>query len=865
VRVAQDGGTKAAVAVQDEERIAGSSTFGPLLRRYRLAAGLSQEALAERARVSTNGIGALERGDRRTPQRETLTLLAQALALNAEQRRGFEAAARSGFPSARVAARASNLPHALTSFVGRERELAEIVQLVRERRLVTLTGTGGIGKTRTGMQAAMSLGDIADDGVWVVELAPVRDASFVASELADVLGVQSLPNRPLLETLIGFLKQKKLLLILDNCEHVIAEAAAVTSALLRGCPGLRILATSREPMRVAGEQTYNLPPLGDAAIELFADRARAVDRKFALEDGNAQIVEEICLRLDGIPLAIELAAARVKILPVKALSEKLDQRFRILTDGDRTALARHQTLRALIDWSYELLTGREQHLFETLSVFAAGCTLATATAVFAPEADLEVLELLSSLVDKSLAIADFEFHEPRYRMLESSREYAREKLVARGEAAAVADRFARVCLAVAEQLERSYDTEPERLWRETARAEVENWRASLDWALTKRNAVLLGQQIVVALYQVWGRFAAVEGWRWVRAALEGALFQVWGSFAAVEGRGWIAAAVAAVDATTPPKIVAKLDCAESWNADWFGDYATALGSAERALALYRAMGNPLGVARAHLLAGRALCGLGRVAEAEPLLQDALAFARSIDNRQLLGFVLTAVAAEKSLERDFAQARKYNAEALAIYEELGAGRAAARTIAFDLAELEFLAGDMEAARRLAADAVDRQLALGDTNAAACTLGNLAAYLTALDRFEEASDRAHQALDLARERQLDVVAALALQHLAAAAALRRDTTDERKRDAQLRAARLVGFVDARLAELGSIRAHTDEQEYDRLVAALERELGTGPFAAAVADGAPLLVPAAIEVALTMSPVLKKKNRASALDHA
>ena len=860
MRVAQEGGAKAALAVEDEERLAGSSTFGALLRCYRLAAGLSQEALAERARMSTNGIGALERGDRRTPQRETLTLLAQALALNADERRRFEVAARSGSPAARVAAHAGNLPHALTSFVGRERELDEIVRLVRERRLVTLTGTGGIGKTRTAVQAAMSLGDVADDGVWVVELAPVRDASFVAGELADVLGVQSLPNRPLLETLIGFLKQKKLLLILDNCEHVNAEAAAVTSGLLRGCPGLRILATSREPLCVAGEHTYNLPPLGDAAIELFADRARAVDRKFVLKDGNAQIVEEICTRLDGIPLAIELAAARVKILPVKALSEKLDQRFRILTDGDRTALARHQTLRALIDWSYDLLTEREQRLFETLSVFAGGSTLATATAVFAPGADLEVLELLSSLVDKSLATADFEFHEPRYRMLESTREYAREKLVARGEAGSVAERFARVCLAVAEQLDRSYDTEPERLWRETARAEVENWRAALDWTLTRRNAVLLGQQIVVALYQVWGRFAAVEGWRWVRAALEGALFQVWGSFAAVEGRGWIAAAVAAVDATTPPKIAAKLDCAESWNADWFGDFATALASAERALAIYRAIGSPLGVARAHLLAGRALCGLGRVAEAEPLLQDALTFARSIDNRQLLGFVLTAVAAAKSLEGNFAQARAFNAEALAIYEELGAGRAAARTIAIDLAELEFLAGDTEAARRLAADAVDRQLALGDTNAAACTLGNLAAYLIALERFEEASDHAHRALELARERQLNVVAALAIQHLAAAAALRAHSLAERKRVVQLQAAALVGFVDARLAELGSLRGHTDEQEHDRLVATLKRDLGNGSFSAAAAEGASFTVPAALEAALVTSPPPKKKVRAT-----
>ena len=318
----------------------------------------------------------------------------------------------------------------MASFVGRERELDEIATLVREHRLVTLTGSGGVGKTQTALQVATALTDAS--AAWFVGLAPISDPSLIPAAIASALRVQEVPTRPLLETLLEYLKHKTLLLILDNCEHVVTQAATVADALLANCPRVRILATSREPLRAGGEQVYRIPSLsaGDS-IALFSDRARAVDHRFALTDDIAPAVAELCRRLDGIPLAIELAAARVDSLSIAALVERLEARFRVLAGGGRTALPRQQTMRATIDWSYDLLSAPEQRVFERLSVFAGGCTLASAQAVCAGDdvATADVFDLISSLVDKSMVVAEFDGLEPRYRLLESFRQYACEKLV----------------------------------------------------------------------------------------------------------------------------------------------------------------------------------------------------------------------------------------------------------------------------------------------------------------------------------------------------------------------------------------------------------------------------------------------------
>jgi predicted ATPase len=324
-------------------------------------------------------------------------------------------------PSAKAGeheAPSSNLPRQLTSFVGRADTVAEIAVLIETSALVTLVGAGGAGKTRCAIQVGAAVLDGSGDGAWFVDLAPLFDPTLVAGAVALALGVPESPSRSALETVVGYLKRKRLLLIIDNCEHVIGEARSVAGAIVRGCRDVRVLATSREALAIAGEEVYRLPSLAvpqtnavtaaeaarSGAVELFVDRARSAEKRFALTDENASFLAEICRRLDGIPLAIELAAARVTMLSPQQLAQRLDERFRVLTGGDRSALPRQQTMRALIDWSYDLLGAAERAIFRRLSVFAGGFTLETASAVCADDAldELAVLDLLTSLVDKSL-------------------------------------------------------------------------------------------------------------------------------------------------------------------------------------------------------------------------------------------------------------------------------------------------------------------------------------------------------------------------------------------------------------------------------------------------------------------------------
>jgi predicted ATPase len=814
--------------------------FGTLLRRHRLAAGLSQEALAERARMSTNGVGALERGHRRTPQRETLALLVHALALSDDQRREFEAAAtpasglRRGDRAALDAGpwsgvRVSNLPLNLTSFVGRETELDEIARLVRQQRLVTLTGAGGIGKTQTALQVGATLVETAGTSICFVTLAPVADPALVVAAIASTLSVQEVPDRPLLETLMAYLKNKAILLILDNCEHVVAEAASVASALLAGCQKLRILATSRERLRTAGEYTYRLPSLSVptreaarrlgatealsfSAIVLFRDRACAADRGFTLNDENASTVAEICRHLDGIPLAIELCAARVHTFPVQVMVKMFDHRFAILTGGERTALPRQRTMRAAIDWSYDLLAVREQRMFERLSAFPGGCTPATATAVCAGDgiADADVLELLASLVNKSLLVADFDAGDARYSLLESFREHAREKLAARGEADAVARRHALAYLELAERLERACDTEPDAVWRALAQDELVNWRSALHWALTDRNDVVLGQALAGALHVVWAYFAPLEGQRYVASAFELA------------------------DEDTPTQVLARLGYASGVIAMQHRAYKVQLSSSEAAIERFRTVGDPLGVARTQDLAGQALVSLGRIEEATTLLRQALTSARMLGNRRLVACVLRNLGYASSVEGDCDAARDYVAEAVPMYEAIGASLSAALA-RDDLGECEFRAGNAELAFQLGTDALATFRAVDNQRFVSSVLSSLAAYLIALGRYDEAEERAREALALAREQQQDVLVAWTLQHLGAIAALRPHSGSYGAFDAYARAARILGFVDARLQAIGSAKMYIYEHGYERAVAGLREAIGTDAVTSFMAEGA------------------------------
>jgi predicted ATPase/transcriptional regulator with XRE-family HTH domain len=535
------------------------ASFGALLQQYRLAAGLSQEMLAERARISVQGLSALENGKRQTPYRHTVTLLAQALGLTASEAAALEAAVRrartpasgkpptargeDALPAANVLTFVpappgprSDLPVQPTSFIGREREQAEVVALLGRVRLLTLTGSGGVGKTRLALVVAGDLVDQYPAGVWLVELAALAEPGLVPGTAAQILGVREEVGRPLTASIADHLKEKRLLLVLDNCEHLVAACAALASALLRTCPHLHILATSREALEVAGEHRYRVPslPVPDlthlppperlvesAAVALFLARAQERRADFALTAQNAQAVAQVCVRLDGIPLAMELAAARVDSLSVEGIAARLDNRFRLLTGGARDALPRQRTLRATLDWSYDLLSEPEQALLDRLAVFAGGWTLAAAEAVCVGEGveGWEVLDLLGSLVNKSLVQTEEAGGEVRYELLETVRQYGQERLAVAGGAAAVRDRHLAWCLALAEKAAPHLTGPEQGGWLTRLETEHDNLRAALVSA-RETGADELGLRLAAALSHFWYiRSYCSEGRGWLEAAL----------------------------------------------------------------------------------------------------------------------------------------------------------------------------------------------------------------------------------------------------------------------------------------------------------------------------------------------------------
>jgi len=439
-------------------------SFGEWLKRRRSALGLTQEQLALKINCSTSALRKFESEERR-PSAEIVEQLADIFSIPQEERNSFLRFARgdwqaiSGGDAGETPWRASkadavprsNLPASTTSFIGREKELGEIVRLVAKDRLVTLAGAGGIGKTRLSLKAAQELLNAFPDGVWFIELAPLSDPALIPQAMVSTLGLIDQAGRSALNILTDFLQSKHALLILDNCEHLIQASAQLTETLLRACPDLHILATSREALGVPGEITFSVPALSVPeieqsivietitkceAVQLFIERAQAALPGFVLTQDNVPAIAQVCHQLDGIPLALELAAARIKMMSLEELTSHLNDRFHLLTGGARTALPRHQTLQALIDWSHDLLSESERVLLRRLSIFAGGWSLEAAESICGNEGieTHEILDLLTQLLNKSLVIVKHkQGQETRYRMLETIRQYARDKLWAAGE------------------------------------------------------------------------------------------------------------------------------------------------------------------------------------------------------------------------------------------------------------------------------------------------------------------------------------------------------------------------------------------------------------------------------------------------
>jgi predicted ATPase/DNA-binding XRE family transcriptional regulator len=500
--------------------IGGVDSFGEQLRRYREAAGLTREQLAERSGLTASGIAALERGRRRHPYPHTVHALADALELAAEERAQLAGAvpSRDG-TAATLVAMPSPLPIPATDLIGREREAKEIRDLLlgAGQRLITLLGPGGVGKTRLALEIASGMGVNFPDGVTFIRLAPVDDPTLVLPTIARSLGVVEVAGQPPIETLRAYGREKRLLLVLDNCEHVIGAAPEV-AALLTSCPGLKALATSRSAFRVRGEQEYQVRPLTvpnlartrdpdevaeSAAVQLFLQRAREVSPTLELSRSNAAAVAAISRRLDGLPLAIELAAARMRAMSPTELLARLDRSLPLLSGGPRDLPERQRTMRAAIEWSYQLLQESEWRLLNRLSVFRGGWDMEAAEAVGAGENILEedVLDLLSSLVEQSLVVAERGADDAtRYRMLVPVREYVEERLDQSGEADGARRRHAENYLALAKEAAPELRGARQVEWLDQLETEYDNLRAAMAWLLSSGAvdaAALLGWSLWV--------------------------------------------------------------------------------------------------------------------------------------------------------------------------------------------------------------------------------------------------------------------------------------------------------------------------------------------------------------------------------
>jgi predicted ATPase/DNA-binding XRE family transcriptional regulator len=815
------------MTVENGERLTATpaSDFGRVLRRYRLAAGLSQEGLAERARMSINGISALERGYRRVPRFETLRLLAAALALNDEQQREFvAAAAKSG--TARgggsltvgpwTTTGALMLPIALTSFVGRHTELIEIAAMMRDRRMITLTGPGGIGKTRLAMQAATAFGARENAILCLVELAPVKDGSLVASAIASALGVREVPNRDLLETLCAHLKDKVTLLILDNCEHVIERAASVAKYLLQNCPTLRVLATSRERLRAAGEHAFRIGPLDASdAVALFVDRARAVAPRFALRAETGPVIEKICRSVDHVPLAIELVAAQLEAFSAEGLAAKLGNQLPLLNSGERTAEPRQQSMRRTIDWSYGLLSAPAQRAFEHLSIFAGGCTLDMATQVCAGEvaAERDVPDLMKALIDRSILIVGLEGPLPRYRLLEPFRQYAREQLVARGEDRVAARRHAIACLKLSEWINEAVESEPVSIWLRRAFDEQHNMRAALDWSLRDRHDVLVGQQLTAKVAFTCLPFS--------------------------ERRRWLTLSLDAVTEKTPRRVVASLKVAKAFVTASLFDTNTSLDSADDALQSDRDL-SALDIVRAKWARGHALVHLGRRAEAQQTLEEAVDKARRLGRRARCSLAVVLKHLASALENDLRLSRSYIDDALQIHRELGMSDAQPLTA---LSVCEARAGDLGMAIKHSLEALT--VAPAGSYERLVALNWHSRFLLESEQWTDVEKVSRELLLLSREQNIDVQIAWTLDLLAAVSVLRPRDRSQSSRKLCANCAKVLGFVDARLRALHSFRDFIEQPQYERVIEKLSHELGRDALSELMFAGATLTEGQAVEL--------------------
>jgi predicted ATPase/class 3 adenylate cyclase len=677
----------------------------------------------------------------------------------------------------------NNLPLQLTSFIGREHDLAEIRRLLGAARLVTLTGPGGVGKTRLSLQFAAEVLDEFPNGVWFVEFAPISDPALIPQLIASALGVREEAARLLIDILSDYFRAKTALLILDNCEHLIADSAAVADRLLHAAPELRIVASSREAMGIGGETTYlvpslalpdanHLPPLETLtqyeAVRLFIDRATAAQTSFSVTNVNAPAIAQICHRLDGIPLAIELASARVRSLPVEQIARRLDNRFRLLTGGSRTALPRQQTLQATIDWSYSLLSDEERLLFRRLSVFAGGWTLEAAEEICADKEEggrtpalaasasgsdelhpsslllhpSDVLDVLARLVDKSLVLLKDEDGAGRYGVLETIRQYAQDKLSESGEADQVRNQHLSFFLRLAETAEPELWKAEQKHWYDRLERELDNMRAALDWSANREEAdpVL---RLAAALYWFW----------WVRGYMnEGLKWLEWG----LARESSVAARARALPVA-------------AFIVNFLGDTKRGMTLAKEGVALSRTIDDKVNLAFSTLVLGQGAMWVGNIRQnirqAETCYEESLSLFREAGPAGKLGILLALfnLANVAFVRDDYQQAVALFEECLVVLQDLGDKLFAAQVLG-NLGRVANTQGNYGRAAKLFKESLTRSRELDQRPVLAGVLGSLGIMAGECGDYERAATLLEESLALLREQGSKVAVSYALGNLA-----------------------------------------------------------------------------------------------------